>query len=148
MELTPRVGTPLVHAVRVRYGECDLQGIVFNAHYLSYFDTSITELWRAGIGGYQVMLERGFDIVVAEARLRFIGSARFDQELTLDIGVTNLGNTSIASEHRITYEGQTLVEGTLVHVVVDRSTLAKTPIPEWLRDGLSPWLVPPADGRT
>ena len=40
------MGKPLAHTVRVRYGECDLQGIVFNAHYLSYFDISITELWR------------------------------------------------------------------------------------------------------
>ena len=102
---------------------------------------------RAGIGGYEVMLDRGLDIVVAEARLRFLGSARFDQEIMLEIGVTNLGNTSIAPEHRISHDDQTLVEGTLVHVVVDRTTLAKTPIPDWLRDGLSPWLVPAADAR-
>lgn len=135
---------PLSHTLRPRYAECDVQGVVFNSHYLTYFDISITELWRAGVGGYQVMLDRGLDVVVAEARLRFLGPARFDQEITLEIGVTNLGNTSIASEHRISYEGQTLVEGTLVHVLVDRTTLAKTPIPDWLRDGLSPWLVVPS----
>ena len=138
---------PLSHKLRVRYAECDVQGVVFNSHYLAYFDTSITELWRAGIGGYQVMLDRGLDIVVAEARLRFIDSARFDQEITLEIGVTKLGTTSIASEHRISYEGRALVEGTLVHVVVDRNTLGKTPIPDWLRDGLSPWLIPPTEPR-
>jgi acyl-CoA thioester hydrolase len=138
---------PLQHKLRVRYAECDLQGVVFNSHYLTYFDTSITELWRAGIGGYRVMLDHGLDVVVAEARLRFLGSARFDQELTLEIAVTHLGNTSIASEHKISHEGQTLVEGTLVHVVVDLSTLAKAPIPDWLRDGLSPWLVAPSDAR-
>lgn len=132
---------PLSHKLRVRYAECDVQGVVFNSHYLTYFDTSITELWRAGIGGYRVMLDRGLDIVVAEANLRFLGSARFDQEITLEIAVTQMGNTSIASKHRISYQGQPLVEGTLVHVVVDRQTLAKTPIPDWLRDGLSPWLA-------
>ena len=84
---------PLSHKLRVRYAECDVQGVVFNSHYLAYFDTSITELWRAAVGGYQAMLDRGLDIVVAEARLRFLGSARFDQELTLEISVTNLGNT-------------------------------------------------------
>jgi acyl-CoA thioester hydrolase len=140
------VAGPLEHKLRVRYAECDVQGVVFNSHYLAYFDTSITELWRAGIGGYQVMLDHGLDIVVAEARLRFLGSARFDQELTLEIAVTSLGNTSIATEHRISYDDQTLVEGTLVHVLVDRSTLTKAPIPDWLRNGLSPWLVPPDDG--
>jgi len=36
-----------VHELRVRYGECDPQGIVFNANYLSYFDITVTELWRA-----------------------------------------------------------------------------------------------------
>jgi acyl-CoA thioester hydrolase len=135
------VADPLSHKLRVRYAECDVQGVVFNSHYLTYFDTSITELWRAGIGGYQVMLDRGLDIVVAEANLRFLGSARFDQEITLEIAVRHMGNTSIASEHRISYEGESLVEGTLAHVVVDRQTLAKMPIPDWLRDGLSPWLV-------
>ena len=139
---------PLSHKLRPRYAECDVQGVVFNSHYLVYFDTSITELWRAGVGGYQVMLDRGLDVVVAEARLRFLGSARFDQELTLEIGITKLGNTSIVSEHRISYEGNTLVEGSLAHVLVDRSTLAKTPIPDWLRDGLSPWLVPATTTRT
>ncbi|HYZ80915.1 MAG TPA: thioesterase family protein [Solirubrobacteraceae bacterium] len=139
---------PLAHRLRVRYAECDVQGVVFNSHYLAYFDTSITELWRAGIGGYQVMLDRGLDLVVAEARLRFMGSARFDQEITLEIAVTHLGRTSIASEHRISFEGQPLVEGTLAHVLVDRQTLAKTPIPDWLRDGLSPWLVQSPDSRT
>ena len=53
--------------LRVRYGECDPQGVVFNAHYLAYFDTSITELWRAAFGSYQAMLDRGVDIVLAEA---------------------------------------------------------------------------------
>ena len=137
------MAAPLQHTLRPRYAECDVQGVVFNSHYLVYFDTSITELWRAGVGGYQVMLDHGLDVVVAEARLRFLAPARFDQEITLEIGVTNLGNTSIASEHRISFEGQTLVEGTLVHVLVDRATLAKAAIPDWLRDGLSPWLIPP-----
>jgi len=141
------VGEPFTHSLRVRYAECYVLGIVFNSRFLEYFDVALTELWRAAIGGYQVMLDRGLDIVVAEARLRFMDSARFDQEITLEIGVTNLGTTSITSEHRISYEGRALVEGTLVHVVVDRGTLVKTPIPDWLRDGLSPWLAPPTDPR-
>ena len=49
-----------VHELRVRYGECDPQGIVFNANYLSYFDITVTELWRATeLGSWQAMVERG-----------------------------------------------------------------------------------------
>ena len=72
---------------------------MFNAHYLTYFDTSMTELWRAAFGGYQAMLDRGVDMVLAEARLRFRQPARFDDELTLEVAVTHLGTTSIRTRH-------------------------------------------------
>ena len=57
---------PFIYRLRVRYSECDLQGVLFNANYLAYIDHTITELWRAAYGGYTVMLDRGVDIVVAE----------------------------------------------------------------------------------
>src|SRR5918997_3852313 len=66
---------PLVCTLRVRYGECDPQGVVFNAHFLAYFDIGMTELSRAAfgtIGGYQAMVDRsGAELVVAEAGLRY-----------------------------------------------------------------------------
>jgi acyl-CoA thioester hydrolase len=135
------VGEPFRHQVRVRYAECDPQGVVFNAHYLAYFDTSITELWRTALGGYQAMLDRGVDVVVAEAQVRFRAPARFDDVLTLEISIRRLGNTSITSAHRIVHDGELVVEGTLRHVLVDRPALTKTAIPDWLRDGLAPWVV-------
>ena len=135
------MGSPFVHTLRVRYGECDLQGIVFNAHYLNYFDTSINELWRAAYGSYQAMLDRGVDIVLAEARLRFRKPARFEDELTLEVGVTHLGQTSIRTHHSARCASELLAEAELRHVLVDRATLAKTPLPDWLRDGLATWAV-------
>src|SRR5947209_1821244 len=93
----PCMGQPLSHQLRVRYAECDLQGVVFNAHYLGYFDTSLAAMWREGFGGYPAMIERGLDVVVAEAQLRFRAPARFDEELTLEMSLTRLGETSIAS---------------------------------------------------
>ena len=75
------VSEPFVHELRVRYGECDPQGIVFNANYLLYFDVVFTELWREAVGPWQEMVERGLDAVVAEASLRFRSPARFDDVL-------------------------------------------------------------------
>lgn len=134
-------GEPLRYELLVRYGECDPQGVVFNANYLAYFDNSINELVRAACGSYQVMLDRGVDMVVAEAQLRFKAPARFDEQLEVEIGLTHLGTTSIVSEHRISRDGELLVEGTLRHVMVDPAALAKTPIPDWLREALAPWVV-------
>lgn len=130
---------PFAHVIRVRYAECDQQGVVFNAHYLAYFDISMTELWRAAFGGYGAMLDRGVDLVVAEAQLRFRASARFDDELTLEVAVAHLGTTSILTDHAIRRDAEPLVSGSMRHVVVDRRTLAKTPIPDWARAGLAPW---------
>ena len=135
------MGQPFTHQLRVRYAECDPQGVVFNAHFLAYFDTSITELWRAAFGSYQAMLDRGVDVVVAEAQVHFRSPARFDEQLTLEIAVTQLGNTSITSSHRISRDGSPVVEGVLRHVLVDREELTKTPIPDWMRNQLAPWTV-------
>ena len=135
------MGEPFRHQLRVRYGECDLQGVVFNAHYLAYFDTSVNELLRAAIGSYRTMIDQGIDVVVAEAQLRFHTSGRFEEELTLEIAVTRMGNTGITTAHRITREDTLLVEGTLRHVLVDLRTLTKTRIPDRLREQLGPWTV-------
>jgi acyl-CoA thioester hydrolase len=136
------VSAPLVHTLRVRYSECDLEGIAFNAHYLNYFDVSITELWRAAFGGYRAMLDKRVDIVLAEAQLRFRKPAHFDDELALSIEVTHMGTTSILTRHVARREADLVAEGDLRHVFVDLESLEKTPIPDWAREGLEPWCVP------
>jgi acyl-CoA thioester hydrolase len=130
---------PFTHSLRVRYAECDAQGVVFNSHYLAFVDIGITELWRAAFGSYQAMLDRDVDVVVAEAHLRFRGSARFDDELRCEVTVTHLGNTSIVSRHLMSRGDELLVEVEIRHVMVDRRSLGKTPIPDWVRAGLEPW---------
>jgi acyl-CoA thioester hydrolase len=136
------MAAPFVHELRVRYAECDLQGVVFNPHYLAYFDTSMTELWRAALGGYQAMLAKGVDMVLAEAQVRFLAPARFDDRLKLSVAVTHLGNTSFVTEHAILRDGIPVAQGKLRHVLVDRESLRKASIPAWLREGLEPWHVP------
>jgi len=132
---------PFRHTLRVRYAECDPQGVLFNANYLAYVDHTITELWRAAYGGYEVMLGRGVDIVVAEANLRFLGSARFDEEITIEATVVNMGNTSITTAYRFTRAGEPILEATMRHVFVERGTATKTRMPDWAREGLAPWLA-------
>jgi acyl-CoA thioester hydrolase len=133
------MGEPFVHTVRVRYGECDAQSVVFNAHYLGYVDDTITELWRAAFGGYGRMLERGVDIVVAEANLRFRGAARFDEVVTIEATVSHLGTTSVGTSYRFLRDGELLLEAEMRHVFVTLGTAEKTPIPDWARTGLAPW---------
>lgn len=140
------VATPPHCKLRVRYGECDPQGVVFNAHFLAYFDIAITELFRAALGGYQAIVDRGVDFVVAEAGLRYRQPAHFDEELRLEVAVTRLGRTSITTSYRVLRDAELLVEGTLRHVLVELRGAAwarpgaKTVIPDWMREGLTPYL--------
>jgi acyl-CoA thioester hydrolase len=130
---------PFRHRFRVRYAECDAQSIVFNAHYFAYFDLLLTELWRAAIGSYGVMLDRGVDLVVGEAGAQFFAPARFDDELDGEVTVTRLGTTGVTTQYDLVRNGDLLVRGTMRHVVVDLGTHDKTPIPDWLRTALAPY---------
>jgi acyl-CoA thioester hydrolase len=134
---------PFVHPLRVRYGECDPQGIVFNANYLLYFDVVFTELWRAAVGPWQEMVERGFDAVVADARISFRAPARYDDELELQARIAKLGTTSLTTEIDVVRDGEVLVSGSLRHVCVSAETWKKTALPAWVRAGLEPFA---ADG--
>jgi acyl-CoA thioester hydrolase len=125
-----------VHELRVRYGECDPQGIVFNANYLLYFDVAFTELWRVAVGPWQDMLAHGVDAVVADANLSFRAPARFDDELQLRAQIARLGKTSITTEIEVMRAGELLVAGRLRHVCVATDTWRKTDVPDWIRDGL------------
>ncbi|MHB8658316.1 MAG: acyl-CoA thioesterase [Solirubrobacteraceae bacterium] len=133
------MGGRFEHTIRVRYAECDPQGVVFNANYLSYFDISITELWRAAYGSYGVMIDRGIDLVVVETTVRFRAPARFDDELTLGVELTRIGHRSVSTHHTVRRGTDELTDGEMTHVFVQRTTLAATPIPDWARDGLAPW---------
>jgi acyl-CoA thioester hydrolase len=92
------------------------------------------------------MIDRGVDIVLAEAQLRFRKPARFDDELALSIEVGHMGTTSMLTRHAARNGGDVIAEADLRHVFVDLESLEKTPIPDWAREGLSPWCVP-ADAR-
>jgi acyl-CoA thioester hydrolase len=132
------VPEPFTHVVRVRYGECDPQGVVFNANYFTYFDVALTELWRESIGPYADMMAAGVDMVVAEAGARYLAPAGFDDELRLEVTVTRLGTTSMVTRIRVedTRRSVLVVEGEMRHVFIDARSRRKIEIPAEIRHGL------------
>lgn len=128
-----------MHELRVRYGECDPQGIVFNANYLLYFDVAFTELWREAVGPWTEMTERGIDAVVAETALRFRAPARFDDVIGIALRIERLGRSSIATAFDVVRGDDVLVEGTMRHVVLSRETWRPVEMPGWVRAGLEPY---------
>ncbi len=134
---------PFRHRLRVRWSECDLQGVVFYPNYLAYFDHAITELWREAIGPYADMRELGIDMVVAEVGIRYRESARFDEEIDLVARIRRLGNTSMSTELTVerVADGATLAEGELRHVFVDPESFQKHDMPAEVRNALGRFAV-------
>ncbi len=131
----------LVHRLRVRYAECDPQGIVFNSRYLEYFDIALTELWREALGSYEeVMAGLGMDQLVAEASLRYRLPLRFDDEFELRATLTRIGNTSTVTAIEVRRGADLACEGELRHVFVQRGTAEKAAIPKDVRAALAPYL--------
>jgi acyl-CoA thioester hydrolase len=137
---------PFRHRLRVRWSECDLQGVVFYPNYLAYFDHLLTELWREAVGPYGQIHELGVDLVVAEANVRYRASARFDDEIDIVAEISRLGTTSMTTELRIERleDGALLAEGELRHVFVEPNTLAKREIPAGVRGALGRFAASPA----
>ncbi|MCW3011554.1 MAG: hypothetical protein JWO90_1958 [Solirubrobacterales bacterium] len=132
---------PFVHALRVRYHECDAQGVVFNANWLAYCDVALTELWRARFGSYAALLAQGVDVVVADAALRFRRPGHFDDELELEVAVVRLAETELELRTRALRAGELLVEATLRYVAIDPATFKRTSLPASVRAGLEEHLV-------
>ena len=135
---------PFTHRLRVRYGECDPQGVVFNANYLMYFDVALTELWREAIGRYEDMTAAGTDMVVAEVRARYLAPAGFDDELDVEVTIARLGTTGMTTRTAVRHDGTVVVEGEMRHVFIDLATKEKKPIPEDVRRRLEPYAEAPA----
>ena len=129
------------HRLRVRYAECDQQNVVFNSHYVAWFDVLLTELWREVPGGYAGMMETGTDMVVAEVNVRYLDGARFDDEIELRANVMRLGTTGMTTRIEVLRDEQLLAEGQMRHVFIDLATKAKKPIPDDVRAALEPYLA-------
>ena len=111
-----------------------MQGRAFNGHYLTWVDMAHTEALREMVGGYQVMTERGIDVVVAAAEVQFRQPARFDDELVVNVAIEPPGRTSLRSRYRIDRGAELIAEATLTHVCVDATSFEKTPWPDWFRE--------------
>lgn len=120
--------------LRVRYAECDMQGRVFNAHYLTWIDMAHTEALRQIAGGYQLLLDRGVDLVVAGAELSFKAPATFDDDLIVNVAIEPPGRTSLRSRYVINRGDELIAQATMTHVCVDARDYTKQAWPDWLRE--------------
>lgn len=123
---------------RVRFGETDLQGVVFNANYLLYVDTTQMDYLRDIGVPYALMRSQGHDIVIAEAHLQFKAPARFDEVIDAYARVPEIGNTSFRMEFELYARagGRLLVTARTVYVIVEEGAGQPVRVPAYLRQAV------------
>ncbi len=123
------------HRLRVRWVEVDMQQIVFNGHYLMYFDTAVTDYWRSLAMPYAATMHQlGGDLYVKKASVEYHASAEMDDFLEVCMRCDRIGNSSMTFVGAIFRGDELLITSELVYVYADPVAKKSQAIPPALRD--------------
>lgn len=125
-----------------RYAEVDQQGVVFNGHYLTWFDEAFTAFLDQASVSYPDLIAEGLDVQVVHSEIDFITSVRWRDSVRVAVACESLGSTSFTVAFTVRRRGAgedevVAVRGRNVYVVVSTSDWSKRPIPNALREALS-----------
>ena len=126
------------HSLRVRWSEVDMQAIVFNGHYLNYFDVAFTEYWRrTGLPDVLLQAEQGQELFARKATVEYLAPARFDNELEIGVRCAALGRSSMRFVMEIHCGNVHLISGELVYVYADSAARKSVSLPVAWRETIS-----------
>lgn len=124
------MGEPYVHHVRVRYGEVDMQRVVFNAHFLAYCDDA-ADVWFRQIGAG--LEDDWWEVMVKKATITWSGAARVHDDLAIAVSVVRWGTSSFDVRFDGTVDGAPVFEAILTYVAVRTGTSETVRVPDDFR---------------
>lgn len=130
--MAPRVHRTTIH---VRYAETDAQGVVYHSNHLVYFEVARTSALKAWGLVYREVEAQGVFVAVVEAQVRYLGPARYDDELSVEAEILEVRSRSFTVGYRIFLGDKLLAEGKTAHVTLNREG-KPVPLPEALRQAL------------
>jgi len=122
--------------VRVRWMECDAQGIVFNGAYMGYLEVAQSEYFRnLGFGIYRIAQIEYFDFAVVKTTLEYKSPARIDEMIDVYVRVSKFGNTSMTLNMEIYHPDseRLLTKMEAVYVGYDAPTETTRRVPDDIR---------------
>ena len=127
----------LLDPLRVRWAEIDSQQIVFNAHYLMYFDTAMGAYWRALLMPYhRTMADLGGDLYLRKASIEYLASASYDDLLAVGLRCGRIGSSSIGFVGCVFNGERPLATAELIYVFADPQARKSKPVPDALREAM------------
>ena len=126
---------PFAHRQRVRFGETDMQGVVYYANYLLFAEVGrVAYLRELGIDYKRDLIEKGVDFTIGEASVRYQAPLRFDDEYDIRVRVGEIRGSSWIFEYAFDRsDGQRCAVGSTVQVILDPKTGRAARIPTDLR---------------
>jgi acyl-CoA thioester hydrolase len=118
------------HQIRVRYGELDPQGVVFNANYLAYCDDAFDRWLHSTI--LKSLEELGLDVMLKKVVLEWDAPARLGDELTIEVQVLRWGDTSFD----VQFQASKVFRAVITYVCVRHLTTSPMRFPDELRGQL------------
>ncbi len=126
-----------VHSIRVRYGECDMQRVVFNANTLAYCDDAVDSWFRAVLStdaaGFEAL---GFDFMLKVATVTWHAPLVFGETADLECSVARWGNASFDVNIDGSAKGEARFSASLTYVSVKPGVNTVVRVPPLVRERL------------
>ena len=125
-----------IHTLRVRWRECDVQGIAYYGSYLDFIDVAQAEYFRnLGILTHNTGARKLFDLAVVKVTLEYKSPAKIDDLIDVQIRVQEMGSTSMVKRWEIYRSGtnKLLASGETISVNYESVSGESRPLPDEIR---------------
>lgn len=127
---------PVELPVRVRFLECDPQGVLAHPRYLELFDDTYMRLNTTRLGGFAALMRGGLETLVVRTEVEFAKSARAEEELVIALDLQRLGRSSLTLRYRASGrdDGQLRAQARTTYVCAHAGEGRSVAIPAWMRE--------------
>ena len=135
--------TTYINKLKVRYSEVDRQNIVYNSHYLTYYDISLSEMLDSLFDQEEYIKETNNEFHTVAAQLNFKNPARLNDEISIYTAIKKIGNSSITFAQEIYRNGsdELINEAEIIWVNTNQNEMKPISIPEDLKSKFSNYLL-------
>jgi acyl-CoA thioester hydrolase len=117
-------GAHLIEVARYRviFADCDPMRIMYYGSYFRLFEIGRAELFRRLGHPFPEYIARGLYLGVIETHCRYVRPARYDDELLIRAGVTDIGRARVEIGYEIAgLDGDLRAAGSTLHAVLNEA---------------------------
>ena len=132
-----------ISKLKIRYSEVDRQNIVYNSHYLTYYDISLSEMLDSLFDQEEYIEKTNNEFHTVAAQLNFKKPARLNDEISIYTAIKKIGNSSITFAQEIYRDGsdELINEAEIIWVNTNQNEMKPASIPEDLKNKFSNYLL-------